>query len=104
MSVEYALTQIDARVKLADTPANLALQPTAWWTLTQVVLAGLLVTYLTGAVQDARRIRDLRAEPPALSKIIVTKNEAWQRIHGRPMRSNARDILVPTWTRDAPKP
>jgi hypothetical protein len=51
-------------------------------------LAGFFATYVVGAVQDFQRVRELRAEPPPLAKIIViTKNEAWQRIHSRAAQS-----------------
>jgi len=89
MSIEYALTQVEtALVKLPDAPASLAVSPSAWWGMTQLVLGGLLVTYLVGMVQDFQRVRDLRAEPSALTKVIITKHEAWQRIYPRPIRSS----------------
>jgi len=89
MSFEYTLPRIDTTlVKLPDAPATLAVQPQRWWALTQIVLAGLLLTYLVGMVQDFQRVRDLRAEPSPLSKIIITKNEAWQRIYTRSVRSS----------------
>jgi hypothetical protein len=50
------------------------------WVLGRLVLAGLLLTYLAGWVQDFQRVRRLEAEPTPPSKII-TKHEAWQRIH-----------------------
>ena len=83
MPMEYTLPRLDASVgKLSDAPATLAVQPQRWWDLTQIVLAGLLVAYLVGMVQDFQRVRDLRAEPTPLSKIVITKHEAWQRING----------------------
>lgn len=88
MSLENALPRIDtALVKLPDTPATLAVEPQRWWDLTQIVLAGLLVVYLVGVVQDFQRVRNLRAQPSTLSKIVITKNEAWQRIYAGPARS-----------------
>ncbi len=88
MPIEYALTKIDAAIgALSDAPATLAVQPQRWWALTQLALAGLLVAYLVGMVQDFQRVRDLRAEPLRLSKIIITKQEAWQRVRAVPARS-----------------
>ena len=82
MSIEYTLPRIDTTlVKLPDAPATLAVEPQRWWAITQVVLAGLLLAYVVGVVQDFQRVRGLRAEPPVLSKIIITKNEAWQRVY-----------------------
>jgi hypothetical protein len=93
MSIEFALTQVEtALVRLPDTPANVAVSPRAWWGMTQLVLGGLLLTYLVGMVQDFQRVRDLRAEPSSLSKIVITKHEAWQRIHPRPARSTAPEV------------
>jgi hypothetical protein len=93
MSIEYALTQVEtALVKLPDAPAGLAVSPRTWWGMTQVVLGGLLLTYLFGMVQDFQRVRGLRAEPLALTKIIITKHEAWQRIHPRPTRSSMLEV------------
>ena len=90
MSFEYTLTPIEtALAKLPDAPANVAVSPHAWWGMTQLVLGGLLLTYLVGMVQDFQRVRDLRAEPSSLSKIIITKHEAWQRIYPRPARPTA---------------
>jgi hypothetical protein len=105
MSIEYALTQIDARlVRLTDTPATLTLPPTAWWSLTQVALLVLLIAYCVGMVQDVQRVRDLQAESPSLSKIIITKNEAWQRIYGRLARSTPPSVQPRAWTGGAPTP
>ncbi len=82
MPIEYTLPRIDAALgKFSDSPATLTVQPQRWWGLSQIVLAGLLVAYLVGMVQDFQRVRDLRAEPLPLSKIVITKQEAWQRIH-----------------------
>jgi hypothetical protein len=93
MSIEFALTQVEtALVKLPDAPANVAVSPRAWWGMTQLALGGLLISYLLGMVQDFQRVRDLRAEPSALSKVIITKHEAWQRIYPRPIRSGMLDV------------
>jgi hypothetical protein len=89
MSIEYTLTRFEASlVQFPNVPANMAVRPHNWWALTQIVLAGFFATYVVGAVQDFQRVRELRAEPPPLAKIIViTKNEAWQRIHSRAAQS-----------------
>ncbi len=54
------------------------------WFLGKLLLTGLLLTYLVGWVQDLQRIRRLEAEPTPPSKVI-TKYEAWRRIHPRPI-------------------
>lgn len=78
----------EAEVSLPVPPASNA-SLAAWarpgWILGKLVLTGLLLTYLVGWVQDFQRIRRLEAEPTPPSKVI-TKNEAWQRIHPRPAR------------------
>jgi hypothetical protein len=105
MSFEYTLPRIDTTlVKLQDAPATLAVEPQRWWALTQIVLAGLLVTYLVGMVQDFQRVRDLRAEPSPLSKIIITKNEAWQRIYSRSVPSSVWHISARAGTHGSPQP
>jgi hypothetical protein len=105
MSFDYTLPRIDTTlVKLPDTPATLAVEPQRWWALTQIVLAGLLVAYLVGMVQDFQRVRDLRAEPSPLSKIIITKNEAWQRIYSRSVRSGVLQISPRAGTTASPQP
>jgi hypothetical protein len=62
--------------------------------MTQLILGGLLLTYLVGVVQDFQRVRDLRAEPSSLSKIIITKHEAWQRIYPRPTRPTSTTLAA----------
>lgn len=102
MPIEYTLPRIDATLgKLSDSPANLTVEPQRWWDVTQVVLAGLLVAYLVGMVQDFQRVRDLRAEPLPLSKIVITKQEAWQRIHAISARSGVWQMSARA---DAPEP
>lgn len=91
MSIEYTLPRIETNlVTLSDPPANMAVRARIGWALTQMLLAGLLLTYVVGMVQDVQRVRDLRAEPTASSKIVITKNEAWQRIYSRPVQSGTR--------------
>ena len=93
MSIEYTLSNIDTALgRLSDAPATLAVQPQRWWALTQLALAGLLVAYLVGMVQDFQRVRDLRAEPLRFSKIIITKQEAWQRVHALSARSGVWQV------------
>lgn len=58
----------------------------AGWAICRIVMVGLLATYLIGWVQDLQRLSRLEAEPsPPLIKII-SKHEAWLRIHPRPPR------------------
>lgn len=105
MPLEYTLPGIDTTLlKLPDAPATLAVQPQRWWALTQIVLAGLLLTYLVGMVQDFQRVRDLRAEPSPLSKIIITKKEAWQRIYSRSVRSSVWHMSAQAGTHGSPQP
>ena len=105
MSFDYTLRRIDTTlVELPDAPATLAVEPQRWWALTQIVLAGLLVAYLVGMVQDFQRVRDLRAEPSPLSKVIITKNEAWQRIYSHSVRSGVWQIGARAGTTGGPQP
>jgi hypothetical protein len=60
----------------------LGLRCRSGWFLGKFLLTLLLLTYLIGWVQDFQRIRRLRAEPTPPYKII-TKYEAWGRIHRR---------------------
>lgn len=105
MPIEYTLPRIGTRLdEFSDGPATLTVQPQRWWDFTQVVLAGLLVAYLVGVVQDFQRVRDLRAEPSPLSKIIITKHEAWQRIHGISAHSSVWKISARAETPENPQP
>lgn len=90
MPIELTLTRLEATVvQFREVPANMAVRANDWWTLTLIVLAGFFITYVVGAVQDFQRIRDLRAEPSPFSQIIViTKNEAWKRIHSSAVQSH----------------
>ena len=104
MSIEHTLAGIEtALVKLPDTPDILAFSPRTLWSLTQILLGGVLLVYLLGVVQDFQRVRDLRAEPSTLSKVIVTKNEAWQRIYVRPNRSGITDSGTRSRSPEAPR-
>jgi hypothetical protein len=105
MPFDYTLPRIDTTlVKLPDAPATLSVEPQRWWALTQIVLAGLLVAYLVGMVQDFQRVRDLRAEPSPFPKTIITKNEAWQRIYSRSVRSGVWQISARAGTQGSPQP
>ena len=91
MSIEFPLPRLETTLLNPPTPpAALAAQPRTWWPLTQAILAGLLLTYLFGMVQDIQRVRDLRAEPSLSAKVVITKYEAWQRIYSRPARTGTR--------------
>ncbi len=63
------------------------------WFLAKFLLTLLLLTYLIGWVQDFQRIRRLEAEPTPPYKII-TKYEAWRRIHHRLTRLPLRPSPV----------
>ena len=106
MSIEYTLTRFEASVvQFPDVPANVAVRPHNWWTLTQIVVAGFFATYVIGVVQDFQRVRELRAEPAPLTKIIViTKNEAWQRIHSRVGRSRGWEVSARLGPSGLPQP
>ena len=54
----------------------------AGWILGKLTLAGLLVTYMAGWIQDLQRLSQLEAQPTPPFKVI-SKTEAWQRIHKR---------------------
>jgi hypothetical protein len=54
----------------------------AGWILGKLTLAGLLLTYMAGWVQDLQRLTQLEAQPTPPSKVI-SKREAWQRVHKR---------------------
>jgi hypothetical protein len=83
ISMENTLAEVGIRQFVFTTRkealSHAATRPT--WPIVQVVLGGLLCAYLMGWVQDFQRIRDLRAEPVPLAKVVITKQEAWERIH-----------------------
>jgi hypothetical protein len=88
----YETTITEAQIPgLRDFPAArnpLALPLRAGWILGKFVLAGLLLMYLVGWVQDFERVRRLEAEPAPPLKII-SKYQAWQRIYRAPTRDTA---------------
>ncbi len=77
------------RINLANTgdrPVRTVTLTRHSWTLAQIILTGLLMTYLVGWVQDLERIHNLKADLSPPTKVIITKYEAWDRIyhlHGR---------------------
>jgi hypothetical protein len=57
----------------------------AGWILGKLTLAGLLLTYMAGWVQDLQRLTQLEAQPTPPSRVI-SKREAWQRVHKRSLQ------------------
>ena len=90
MSMEFTLARIETTfLSPPQAPAGLAIPPRAWRPLAQVALAGFLLAYVYGMVQDFQRVRNLQAEPSTSPKVVITKNEAWERIYPRPARSGS---------------
>jgi hypothetical protein len=50
------------------------------WTVSKILMAGLLMVYLVGWANDLQRLISLEAEPSPPSKVI-TKFQAWERIY-----------------------
>ncbi|MCK7535625.1 MAG: hypothetical protein MZV63_33870 [Marinilabiliales bacterium] len=89
MPIEYTLPRFDVTARRAfgchlpfwrSSPNAGGISPRWSW-------PACLVAYLVGMVQDFQRIRDLRAEPSPLSKTIITKHEAWQRVNALSART-----------------
>jgi hypothetical protein len=98
MSIEYTLAEFESSLaRISVWPATVAVPSRAWWSMTQTVLGGLLLLYLAGLFQDFERVRDLRAEPVPTSMVIITKNQAWERVHPRPVRPRAVAAAGPAW-------
>jgi hypothetical protein len=105
MSIEQTLAQFEiSLVNISDRPATVAVPSRIWWSLTKIALGGLLLTYLVGCFQDFERVRDLRVEPAPASKIIITKREAWERVHPRRARPRAWAAAVQSRQREDPLP
>ena len=105
MSFEYTLAEFEfslARISLR--PVTVAVPSPGWWSLTQIVLGGLLLTYLLGWVQDFERVRDLRVEPSLSPKVIITKNQAWERVYPRKSRPRTLAAAVPSQRHEAGSP
>jgi len=64
----------------------------AGWILGKLTLAGLLLTYMAGWVQDLQRLTLLEAQPTPPSKVI-SKREAWQRVHKRSLQEPFSPLL-----------
>jgi hypothetical protein len=95
MSMELTFVPFELSLaKFSHQPATMALQPRTWWPLFQIVLGSLMVMYLVGCIQDFQRVRDLRAEPSPFSKVIITKREAWDRVHARRARPRPTDLAA----------
>ncbi len=90
MSLEFTLAGLEFSLfQNTHRTVTVTAQSLSWWPITQIILASLLAMYLVGWLEDFRRVRDLKAEPSSTQKvIIITKNEAWERIH--PRRAHAR--------------
>lgn len=88
MSLDYTVFRFQTTSDPSPNALSyVAVRPRTWWPLAQIVLATFFASYVVGIVQDFQRVRELRAEPSRLAKIIViTKNEAWQRIYSRAAR------------------
>ena len=82
ISMESAMADVALR-HLSFTPrhTNLPLAVVRPWPIIQVVWGGCSAPTSWGWVQDFQRIRDLRAEPVALTKVVVTKKEALDRMY-----------------------
>ncbi len=105
MSIEYTLVQFEiALANPANQSATMAVSTRTWWSLSQIAFGCLLLTYLVGCFQDFQRVRDLRAEPSLSSKIIITKREAWERVHPRHARPTGMAATVRAWRPEAVQP
>ncbi len=80
MTIEYTLSQMEAVLGNARKNGHLHV---SWGWCTRLVLGGMVAAFLIGAVQDAYRIAGIRAEPQAAPVIVISKDEAWLRIHRR---------------------
>jgi hypothetical protein len=82
MAIDIAPTDISFRL----------FTPREEWTLSRTttrplrggiwaLLIGIAICYGIGWVQDVQRIHGLRAELLPLTKVVITKQQAWERIH-----------------------
>ena len=84
MLIETTIAETNASLVSSTAPMSpLGVLFRAVRILGKLILAGLLVSYLAGWVQDFQRVRQLEAEPTPPFKVI-TKYEAWERIYRRP--------------------
>ena len=105
MSIEYTLVQFEiALANPANQPATMAVSTRTWRSLSQIAFGCLLLTYLVGCFQDFQRVRDLRAEPSLSSKVIITKREAWERVHPRHARPTGMVATVRAWRPEVVQP
>ena len=105
MSIEYTLVQFEiALANPANQPATMAVSTRTWWSLSQIAFGCLLLTYLVGCFQDFQRVRDLRAEPSLSSKVVITKREAWERVHPRHARPTGMAAAARAWRPEAVQP
>ena len=80
MTIEYTLSQMEAVLGNASKHGQFHV---TWGWCTRLVLGGLVAAFLIGAVQDAYRVAGIRAEPESTALIVISRDEAWLRIHRR---------------------
>jgi hypothetical protein len=80
MTIEYTLSQMEA--VLGNSAKRPGLQA-SWGWCTRLVLGGLVAAFLIGLVQDAVRVASIQAESESARVIVISKEEAWLRIHRR---------------------
>jgi len=87
MTIDYTLSQMEAVLGASSKHVHFHV---AWGWCTRLVLGGLVVAFLIGAVQDALRIAAIQAEPATAPVIVISKDAAWLRIHRRLRPAPAR--------------
>jgi len=87
MTIEYTLNQMEA--VLGNSAKREGLQTSLGW-CTRLVLGGLVAAFLIGLVQDAVRVASIQAEAESARVIVISKEEAWLRIHRRVRPTHAR--------------
>jgi hypothetical protein len=93
MTIEYTLAELEAvSVAVPDRPLIRAIPSWGWFS--RILLGGFLVAAVIGWVQDIHRVSALRAELRTAPVIVITKEEAWLRLHPRPAHTRVRGATI----------
>ena len=81
MAIEYTLSQLESVAVSAA--GEIGQGARTWRWCTRLLIGGMMVAFLIGWMQDICRVAAIRAEPASARVVVITKEQAWLRIHPR---------------------
>jgi hypothetical protein len=82
MTMENTLSRLDS-VLVNSPPVSFDRTSQSWGWSTRLLVGGLIVASLIGWAQGVHRVAVIRAELGPDPVVVITKEEAWLRIHPR---------------------